>query len=111
MLLQNVIMKGRDNPVEISFSFYEGDFKERGLNTFSEVKVTLGSNTYSTVDNPDQVYIVNNTDLVLNIGSDPNLTVGTYLPEIIGISNVYTNGYELTGKCKPILGYLEVKDC
>ena len=45
MLLQNVIMKGRDNPVEISFSFYEGDFKELGLNTFSEVKVILGSNT------------------------------------------------------------------
>ncbi len=110
-MLQNVIMKGRDNPVEISFSFNEGDFEQLGLNTFSEVKVTLGSKTYSTIDNPSQVYVSDNTDLVLNLGSDPSLEVGNYLPEIVGFSNVYTNGYELTGKCKPILGYLEVKDC
>lgn len=110
-MLQNVIMKGRDNPVEISFSFSEGDFKELGLNTFSEVTVTLGSKTYSTTDNPSQVYVSNNSDLVINVGSDTSLEIGTYLPEIVGFSNVYPNGYELTGRCKPILGYLEVKEC
>lgn len=104
-------MKGRDNPVEISFSFDEGDFKELGLNTFSEIKVTLGSNTYSTIDNPSQVFVSNNTDLTINVGGDENLEKGSHLPEIVGYSNVYTQGYELTGKCKPILGYLEVRDC
>ena len=110
-MLQNVIMKGRDNPVEISFSFDEGDFKELGLNTFSEIKVTLGSNTYSTIDNPSQVFVSNNTDLTINVGADVALEKGSFLPEIVGYSNVYTQGYELSGKCKPILGYLEVRDC
>ena len=104
-------MKGRDNPVEISFSFDEGDFKELGLNTFSEIRVTLGSETYSTIDNPSQLFISNNVDLIVNIGNDTSLEEGHYLPEIVGYSNVYTQGYELTGKCKPILGYLSLRDC
>lgn len=105
---QNVIIKGRDNPVIISFKFNEGDFTELGLNTFSEIKVTLRDITYSTLTDPDKVIVENNTDLKLILGADSSLVEGSYLPTILGFSNVYTQGYELTGKNKPILEYLRV---
>ena len=105
---QNVIIRGRDNPVVISFSFNEGDFTDQGLNTFSEITVTLRDTTYSTLNDPDKVIIENNTDLKLILGTDSSLEKGSYLPIILGYSNVYTQGYELTGKNKPILEYLSV---
>jgi len=105
--MQNVIIKGRDNPVTISFSFNEGDFSELGLNTFSDIQVTLGDNTYTVQNNPDVVTISNANELKLNLGRE-DLKTGSYLPIILGFSNVYVQGYELTGKNKPILEYLRV---
>lgn len=105
--MQNVIIKGRDNPITISFSFDKGDFSELGLNTFSDIQVTLGDRTYTVQNHPDLVVISNSNDLKLNLGGE-DLQVGSYLPIILGFSNVYTQGYELTGKNKPILEYLRV---
>lgn len=112
-MTQNAIIKGTDNTVEVNFKF-TGDFAENGLNTFTEVKFTVGGETYSTVNNPQNLYIVSYEDyqsLVLDISMVTTLGEGHYLPEIIGYNNIYDDGYILTGKCKPILKYLYVTEC
>ena len=112
---QNTIIKGRDNPVRMSFTF-SGDFAEQGLNSFTRVEIKLGdsvySETYDTVANPTLLKILNSgTTLELSIGDTTNLAVGSYTPQIIGYSNVYDDGYELTGNCKRVLGKIKVVDC
>ena len=104
---QNVIVKGKDNPVVMEFSF-TGDFEASGLNTFTEVKLTIGGEEYSTVANPDNLSIESATELRLKIGDSTELDVGCYLPEIVGFSATYDDGYLLSGKCKAILPTIRV---
>lgn len=105
--MQNVIVRGRDNPVVMEFSF-GGDFAASGLNTFNEVRVTIGDETYSTTSNPDNLFIESDFELRLRIGDTTSLGVGVYLPEITGFSATYNDGYLISGKCKPILEPIRV---
>ena len=41
-MAQNIIVKGSDNPVIMSWSF-SGDFAANGLASFSEITVDIGS--------------------------------------------------------------------
>lgn len=109
---QNIIIKGRNNPVRIQFSF-KGDFQQQGLSSFSRVELTLGNESYNTLDNPTEIKILEQGFVLeINIGMATLLPNGSYMPEIVGYSNVYTDGYELTSRCKPVLGYIKiVSDC
>ena len=75
--------------VIIVFNFNEGDFTELGLNTFSDIKVTLGNNTYSLSDDPDKINIDSNTELRLNLNSDASLKEGYYLDHFKGLLPYY----------------------
>lgn len=106
-MAQNVIVKGKDNPVVISFTF-TGDFAASGLNTFAEVTLSIGGESYSTVSDPAQLVITDDNTLELRIGDSTTLADGRYLPEITGISATYNDGYLLSGACKPIVGAITV---
>lgn len=106
--MQNVIVKGRDNPVIMTFTF-TGDFEAQGLNNFSSITVDVGSETYSTANS---VTIVDKHTLSLNIGSVTALADGNYNPEIVGFSATYPNGYLLNGcKKKVIDKFVTVTSC
>lgn len=100
----NKIVKGKDNPVIINFTF-GGDFEQDGLNTFTEIVLTIGGETYSTNTTPNNLVIVNNSQLKLIIGDVTSLNAGYYIPEIVGFNTTnYDDGYLLSGKCNNVLG-------
>lgn len=105
--MQNVIVKGNDNPVVMTFSF-TGDFLASGLNTFTSITLTIGGEEYSTNLTPDNLSVESDTELRLKIGDTTALADGRYLPEIVGFSATYDDGYLLSGQCKPILGNITV---
>lgn len=110
--MQNTVIKGRDNPVIITFSF-NGDFAADQLNTFTRIELTIFADTdevYSTDNTPQQLFIVNGNQLRLVIGDTTALERGNYNYQIIGFSPIYDDGYELHGSKRPIaeLGKLRV---
>jgi hypothetical protein len=106
-MAQNVIVKGKDNPVVINFTF-TGDFAASGLNAFTSVTLAIGGESYNTVSDPDNLSIESATELRLKIGDTTSLDVGNYLPQITGFSATYDDGFLLTGTCKPILPTIKV---
>ena len=106
--MQNVIIKGRDNPVTFSFTF-TGAFAADGLNNFTGITVEIGSESY---DLTNHVSIVDDVTLSLDIGAITSLADGNYNPEIIGTSATYPNGFLLTGcKKKTLAGFVTVTTC
>ena len=106
-MAQNKIVKGSDNPVVMSWSF-SGDFAANGLASFSEITVDIGSESYSTISTPSQLFLNGNNELRLRIGDSTSLAEGQYTLEVIGFSATYNDGYLLSGKCKPVLGAVRV---
>ena len=106
--MQNVIIKGRDNPVVFVFEF-TGDMAANGLNNFSAITVDVGVESYNLTN---AVSVVDKNTLSLNIGSATSLADGNYNPEIIGVSATYPNGFLLTGcKKKTLAGFVTVTSC
>lgn len=115
--MHNIIIKGRDNPVILEFTF-TGDFETNGLNTFDYITLSIDNESYSTQDADNKLTI---TDLIindevkkgagleLNIGDSTNLPVGYYTPAVIGYSPTYDDGYVLNSDDKRELQALEVK--
>lgn len=102
MASQNIIVKGKGNPVVFSFTF-KNDFATDGLSAFSEIKVNIGSESYSTIDNPDLLFLNGNFELRLKIGDTTSLDAGRYTPEIIGYTAEYDDGYVLSNtSIKPL---------
>ena len=95
-MAQDVIIKGADNLVVFVFSF--------DISGYTEITLSLGGESYSTVDNPLALYVDGTTDLVLDIGDTTILDDGYYLPEI------NADGTLLNGDCKNILG-VKVRVC
>lgn len=93
---QNIVVKGKDNPVVIKFTF-EGEFEEQGLNNFTRIELLLGGETYDSTDSPDKIWIENAGELRINIGVATKLECGWYSPTITGYSAAYDDGYELVG--------------
>ena len=93
-MLNNIIYKGHDNEVFIAFSF-DGDFAVGGLTNFTEVKLIIGGEEYSTVSTPAQLSLEDDNTLNLSIGDITALDTGKYMPSIIGISATYDYGYVL----------------
>lgn len=90
--VQNVIIKGRGNPVSILFSFTD-DFKTDGLNNFTRISIQVGDETYDTDSN--NVTIISNNELRFRIGTVTSLEKGYYDLTVTGYSPTYANGYEL----------------
>ena len=106
--MQNVIIKGRDNPVTFSFTF-TGAFAADGLSNFTGITVEIGTESY---DLTNHVSIVDDVTLSLDIGAITALADGNYNPEIIGTSATYPNGFLLTGcKKKTLAGFVTVTTC
>ncbi len=106
VIMQNFIIKGRDNPVIIEFSFSDGF----SLAMFNNIEFKLGAETYSTQTHPDKIEISGNA-LTLSIGDTTALAAGKYLPTIIGYSAEYDDGYVLTGEKNPVLQIMiDVRD-
>ena len=109
-MAQDKIIKGLDNPIVMEFTF-TGDFAALGLNTFTSINVDIGTETYTTLTTPDNLFIVSNTELRLKIGDTTALDVGAYLLEIVGFSPTYNDGYLISGSCNAVLGSVYVVDC
>jgi hypothetical protein len=109
--MQNEIYIGLDNPVVMTFSF-TGEFSGGGLSNFTYIQLTIGSEVYTTNGTPLQLFLNGNNELRLKIGDTTALDAGSYLPEIIGFSTDYNDGYLLNGACKKILSdKIKVKVC
>lgn len=106
--MQNVIIKGRDNPVVMTFAFV-GEFAADGLSNFTDITVQVGGETYSTITDPNQLFTASNTELRLKIGDTTTLADGTYMPEVIGFSATYDDGYLLSGEKKRKLEKITVR--
>jgi hypothetical protein len=89
--MQNVIIKGKDNPARIEFTF-TGDV---ALASFTSITVSLGGETYTS--GSAELDVDGNT-LVLSIGDTTTLAPGSYYPEIVGFSAQFDDGYLLSGE-------------
>lgn len=91
------VFAGYDNPIYIEFDFTSLDPNEVfTLNTFTEIKISLDWNQWSTVNEPDRVKIIDANTLRLNLG---DVSVFSGYLEIVGYSLRYKEGYVLTNKC------------
>lgn len=109
--LNNIIYKGRDNEVEILFSF-TGDFAISGLSAFDYIELDLGEETYATNLTPEQLYIKDDFTLVLKIGDATALDEGKYAPSISGYLNpTYNDGYVLNCSSSSKIERIQIKEC
>lgn len=104
----NVIYKGFDNPIIFTFSF-SGDFAALGLNNFTRIDVTIGSETYSTTG--QYLAITDANTLTLSISDVTNLADGSYGVEIIGFNSTYDDGFVLACKKARTLTNVRVISC
>lgn len=94
---QDIIVKGRDNPVVIDFTFQVEGFPNFGLISFTDMEVIFGTETYTLLLDPTIVVVNSNTQLQLNLG-DTAEEFPSYLV-ITGFNVDYPDGYVLTSKC------------
>ena len=94
-IYKDTIIKGRDNEV-VFVGRFTGDFQSSGFAGFDEIRVTVGDETYSTISDPENLYVENKVNLKLKIGAITSLDVGTYIPKIVGFSGYYPNGVVLS---------------
>lgn len=94
---QDIIIKGKDNPLVINFTFNVPADPTFGLNGFDDIQVVFGTETYTLLLNPTIVVINSDTQLQLNLGSTAE-AYPSYLV-ITGVNGTYPNGYCLTSKC------------
>lgn len=108
MLKKNTIILGRDNEVSMNISF-RGKFSGDGLDNFTEIRLNIGGETYSTVDTPASLLVENGTRLILRIGTVTQLPPGDYRPEVIGINGTYDDGYVLTSPVYNPIDFIYIK--
>lgn len=94
---QDTVIKGKDNPLVINFTFSIPSDPTFGLDTFTEIDVNFGAEDYSLTADPTIVVVNSNTQLQLNLG-DTAEPYPSYLT-IVGTNATYPDGYELTSKC------------
>ena len=94
MYKQNVLKKTRDNEVVFKFDFDPSDILT-SLSQFTEIQLTIGNETYSTVSDPTKLFVLG-SKLYLKIGDVTQLSVGYHPVTIIGFNASYDDGYVLT---------------
>ena len=95
---QNIIIKGKDNPIVINFSFVVPTDPTFGLTGFDDIEVVFGAETYTLLLDPTIVVVVSDTQLQLNLGGTSEAFPSYF--KITGFNGTYPNGYELTSKCQ-----------
>ena len=101
-MAQDTVVKGSSNLVSMEFTFTD----IAGLLAFSDIQLTIGNETYTTLANPTQLIAVSQTLLTLDIGTTTALAIGSYAPTIKGVLGSKT--FEITGRCTPLLGSIIV---
>ena len=105
-MYQNIITKGSTNPVIILFGFRD-EFAINGLANFDEITLEMGGELYSTVNDPDKLFVRGKNELRLMIGGTTTLKRGEYIPTIKGYSSTY-NGYEISSPRMRLLQPIKV---
>jgi hypothetical protein len=105
--MQNLIIKGKDNPVVMQFTF-DGEFAEIGLANFTRITLTIGGETYDSDTQPTLLFTNGNNELRLKVGDTTALEVGTYIAEIVGFNIIYNDGYLISGADKNLLPKIKV---
>lgn len=93
----DTIIKGKDNPILLTFTFKVPNNPSFGLTGFSDLEVKFGSETYTLLLNPTIVEVISDTQLQLNLGGTSE-TFSSYFV-INGYNATYPDGYQLTSKC------------
>lgn len=106
--MQDIIIKGSDNPVIFEFTF-SGDFSASGLNNFTRITVAIGNESYDSSVDINQLKINSPTELSLSIGDTTTLDAGSYTPIIIGYSATYDDGYVLNSPDKKMITDTKVR--
>lgn len=86
-LFNNVILNTQEKVVIVIDLSQDPSFAVNGLNNFDEIVLKLCSETYSTVDNPENLYVnpEDSSELILSIGFVTQLSAGKrYTPNIVG---------------------------
>lgn len=106
MEYQDKVILGTDTPVVFTFKFTEGFT----LDDFTDIKLYIGDEGYSTITTPDNLFTTSSTELRMNIGVDTTLPAKSYAVKIVGFSATYDDGYVLVGCARNKL-YVKVVEC
>lgn len=88
-MAQDIIIKGRDNPVVINFSGVD-------LQLFTDISVNFGADERTLLLNPSSIIVSSQTELELNFQDTLEVASNTWC--ITGFDAVNTNGVELSSK-------------
>tara|TARA_R110002167_G_scaffold223999_1_gene429381 strand:- start:243 stop:563 length:321 start_codon:yes stop_codon:yes gene_type:complete len=102
-MTQNIIIKGKDNPLVIDFTFNVPVDPTFGLLGFDTLEVKFGEEVYTDQADPTVVQILSDTRLQINLGSTSEEFASYFV--MTGYNATYPDGYQLTSKC---LGNLEI---
>jgi hypothetical protein len=86
---KDTVIKGYKNTVIFTFDF--------AISSYIDVSLTLGNEVYSTLTTPLNLYIKDNNNLVLDIGTDTAILESEVIPLIVG------DQIMLNGECKKVL--------
>jgi lysophospholipase L1-like esterase len=86
---KDTVIKGYKNTVIFTFDF--------AISNYIDVSLTLGNEVYSTLTTPLNLYIKDNNNLVLDIGTDTAILESEVIPLIVG------DQIMLNGECKKVL--------
>ncbi len=90
MTTQNIIVKGKDNPVVIEFSGVN-------LNDFDYIVAKFGDDERQSDTDPSSVNVVSDTKLELNFQDTTETMSNVWV--ITGVNGDYPNGLCLTSRC------------
>lgn len=107
--MSNLLVKGTNAFVSMVFTF-ENDSAGNPvtLNSFSDVTMKLGEETYSVNDVDSVLIIVDELELTLRASNITTLSNGCYVPEVSVFSVDYPQGFPLNHKCNNVLGLVQI---
>lgn len=89
------LVRGTDTPIIINFDF-DGEFAENGLNNFTNIEVKIGTETYSTQANPNDIIVQSKTQLRVKVGTLTSLEAGEHSITVTGYTATeYDDGIEV----------------
>lgn len=101
-MISDKVYLNHSNKVIIE-AVWGGEFSELGWNYFDEVVIEIGDESYSTVTNPSNLYIADDTRLYLDIGTVTALSPSSYRITIRAYNSNNIAGYILTSPVDNVL--------
>jgi hypothetical protein len=107
-LREDTIIIGHDNKIRVDFSF-DDEYKELGLNEFTNIEVRIGDEIYSSTSNPENISIsTEGKTLSVNIGATTALLPNIYTMNVTAFNADYVNGKVLNSPIRKILDDIKV---